>query len=42
MIDVIMTIVTMLLFWLFMLGCAAAILFFIAYLFEQQKDKRSK
>ena len=42
MIDTIITIITMLIFWLFMLGCAAAVLFFIAYLFEQQKDKRSK
>ena len=42
MIDIIITTITMIIFWLFMLGCAAAVLFFIAYLFEQQKDKRSK
>ena len=42
MIDAILMISKMIIFWLFMLGCAAAILFLIAYLFEQQKDKRSK
>ena len=42
MFDVIITIITMLIFWLLMLGCAAAILYLIAYLFEQQKHKRSK
>lgn len=42
MIDMIITLIQMIAFWLFMLGCAAAILLFITYLYTNQKDKRSK